>query len=492
MSEPEDVLIDAAEVATETAVGMWRRHAADVEEAVVELEDVRRRLDLFLKAALGLDVRIVVAEPPRPPSWLERWLRGTPDFLVRRRPIPSTDGVRVRLPRELPAEGKATGREVARFRIYAVEQAWRVRRGTARCVPSREHPSSRRLFELAEAAAIDRTIADAFPGLVDDLREERRRALAARPDLEAMSTPERRVESVLRDLARAAPADPPDAVPRAETPEASREWAEEQVGRIADREAYRGVPAVDLWGRIEREAAAPDADSAGGGSDDAEGEQRRTETVDRRPRVREADEGQDERSDGWFVTQDDLHETAQDPMGLNRPVDRDDEVDPDELAESLAEMQQGRLVRTDDPAREVLASEDPPPRSSASIEESDVEGLCYPEWDYRSAEYLPDRVTVRSAPVEPADGRWAERMVRERGRLIREVRRCFEQLRPRRERLRRQPDGPEVDVGAYVEAYGDRRAGSAPEDRLYRRIRPGRREVAVELLVDVSASTDSW
>ena len=87
---------------------------------------------------------------------------------------------------------------------------------------------------------------------------------------------------------------------------------------------------------------------------------------------------------------------------------------------------------------------------------------------------------------------WIDDVLEEKAGLIREVRRCFEQLRPRRERLRRQPDGPEIDLAAYVEAYGDRAAGRAPEDRLYQAVRPGRREVAIELLVDVSASTDSW
>jgi nitric oxide reductase NorD protein len=43
-----------------------------------------------------------------------------------------------------------------------------------------------------------------------------------------------------------------------------------------------------------------------------------------------------------------------------------------------------------------------------------------------------------------------------------------------------------------VTAWADARAGSAPDDRWYERVRPGRRSVAMSLLVDVSGSTDSW
>jgi nitric oxide reductase NorD protein len=77
-------------------------------------------------------------------------------------------------------------------------------------------------------------------------------------------------------------------------------------------------------------------------------------------------------------------------------------------------------------------------------------------------------------------------------REVAEVRRRFERLRAQRERLMRQLDGDDLDLGAFVTAWADARAGGATEDRLYQRVRPGRRDVAISLLVDVSGSTDSW
>jgi nitric oxide reductase NorD protein len=76
--------------------------------------------------------------------------------------------------------------------------------------------------------------------------------------------------------------------------------------------------------------------------------------------------------------------------------------------------------------------------------------------------------------------------------LVRRVRRRFDGLRPRRERVGRQDDGPELDLAAYVSAVADWRAGRAGDDRLYAATRPARRDLALALLVDVSASTDAW
>jgi nitric oxide reductase NorD protein len=72
------------------------------------------------------------------------------------------------------------------------------------------------------------------------------------------------------------------------------------------------------------------------------------------------------------------------------------------------------------------------------------------------------------------------------------VRSRFERLRSRRVRIARQTEGAELDIAEYVAAAADARAGVAADDRLYIDVRPGRRELSVALLVDVSASTDSW
>jgi nitric oxide reductase NorD protein len=58
--------------------------------------------------------------------------------------------------------------------------------------------------------------------------------------------------------------------------------------------------------------------------------------------------------------------------------------------------------------------------------------------------------------------------------------------------LNRQPDGSELDISAWVSTCADIRAGATVDGRLYVERRPSRRELAVALLADVSASTDGW
>jgi nitric oxide reductase NorD protein len=72
------------------------------------------------------------------------------------------------------------------------------------------------------------------------------------------------------------------------------------------------------------------------------------------------------------------------------------------------------------------------------------------------------------------------------------VRRQFESLRAQRIRLRRQLEGEEIDLEAYVQSHADFRAGLPMAQGLYQRVVPARRDLAVVLLIDISGSTDAW
>jgi nitric oxide reductase NorD protein len=99
---------------------------------------------------------------------------------------------------------------------------------------------------------------------------------------------------------------------------------------------------------------------------------------------------------------------------------------------------------------------------------------------------------VREVSVRAGDPAWARHALERHATLLRRVRRDFERLRPRREILRGQLDGSDLDLDAYVTATADARAGASPDGRLYLADRRMRRGAAIFLLVDVSASTDSW
>jgi nitric oxide reductase NorD protein len=119
-------------------------------------------------------------------------------------------------------------------------------------------------------------------------------------------------------------------------------------------------------------------------------------------------------------------------------------------------------------------------------------GIAFPEWDFRSGTYRRPGAIVREGAAALGDPEWVTSALARHARLIRRVRSRFERLRPRRTRIGRQLDGPELDIAEYVDAAADARAGVPMEDRLYVDVRAGRHELTLALLVDVSASTDSW
>ncbi|HEY9514567.1 MAG TPA: hypothetical protein VIQ74_02720, partial [Gemmatimonadaceae bacterium] len=129
MSEPEEVLLDGAHFASTLASSLWRRHTAGPPR--VGLVEVRPRLELILTALYGDAPPIVVAEPPARPSLFGRLARRIPRHMVDLRALASTDGVRVRLPSLLDASD-GVEQAFARYRLLAVEQVARERRGTAR------------------------------------------------------------------------------------------------------------------------------------------------------------------------------------------------------------------------------------------------------------------------------------------------------------------------------------------------------------------------
>ena len=69
MAEPEELLLDGAHHATQFVRRLWRRGAEGADPAVLQLVDVRARLELFVRAAFGLSMTIRAAEPPAVPSW---------------------------------------------------------------------------------------------------------------------------------------------------------------------------------------------------------------------------------------------------------------------------------------------------------------------------------------------------------------------------------------------------------------------------------------
>ncbi|HYB41205.1 MAG TPA: hypothetical protein VEL75_05510 [Candidatus Methylomirabilis sp.] len=491
MGEPEGLLIEGARLAVAGARDLWYRIRPAGEPSVMALGRVRHRLELLLAALYGETVPILPADREPAPTWLARWLGRAPHHLVTAEPLAATDGRSLWLPRAIEAPDDENA-AIERYHLLAVEQAMRALRGFARAWPGAAPRIEQDLYQIAEAAAVDRELARDLPGWAPALRAARAAALAARPADERLTTAERAVEHRVRRALATEPNAPLHELAAISTPADARAWARAEARRLGAPGRYRGVAPVALWGvhrprgvAEARDLQAPPPSSRRPG---------RTAVLPRRPRARPPRDD-DLASPGMYMVRfDDPQESVETPGGLARPTDRDDSTDPDQLAGALSELPEARIVRSADAARETLVSDAEPLDRIAGdpIARAGSEGIAYPEWDHRLRAYRLPGAIVRPAVAPAGDLAWVERVLVRRATLARQVRRRFEGLRPRRARLGRQGDGPELDLDACVTALADQRAGVPTDGRVYATWRPARRDLALAVLADVSASTDAW
>ncbi len=370
MAEAEDVITDAARHATNFVQGVWRRHRANSSSTPaaprLALADVAQRLDLLIVAVFGSACRLRTAQSPARATLLAR------TFQRQDRPrvqgaIPATDGTCIWLPAETGLTDAALALE--RFRTVALQQAMRVSRGSAAGAGSDATPLVRGLYLLIEAHAADSDLAQRLPGLQAPLNALRAAALRARPPLSSFTAGRQPLEAWARRL-MATPGGTPGAdALRSPSPERSRQIARDSAnefqrdaslaGRLGNEPLFK-----DWWtGDLLTPGAAPGLlidDDSGFSPDSAD--PTRSARLTRRPQVRETndEEEDDERQGAWMIQASAPHEVAEDPFGLQRPTDRDAGTAADEFAESLAELEQARLVSTPGRPRVGLLSHDPP------------------------------------------------------------------------------------------------------------------------------------
>jgi nitric oxide reductase NorD protein len=447
----------------------------------VVLDDVKERLEYYLRAVYGRPIRIepVAVEKPRAGSQQAGWL-------IRKRidAVSDSDADVIRLPAQLVAPpGEATPFE--RYRCIAVQHAERLVRSTASHAATLGSDLERDLFQLAEAVGVDRRIAATQPGLRQAMDAGRRSALRTR-EVRPRTELERRVERLVAIAMAERGASNAAVVPVSDDAAQSAEWARRTAAELtqrapADASRYRRIAPLGMWrtailggGAVGRGvSAAMPAPSAVPGE---AAPPLRPPRKRKRPRAGTPEEMDTEedptRSDGEeaATSSADARPLTDAPPSESGPTSADSESgdappDPDAKGDS----ERGGSARKSAP---------PPGRV-----------YRYPEWDAYAKTFHPEGATVRAAPPPAMASEWAREAASEHVVLIRQVRERFGQLRAQRLRLRRQPNGDEIDLDACVTAFSDRAAGRSPDDRLYATVRMTRRELAILLLIDASAST---
>ncbi len=113
----------------------------------------------------------------------------------------------------------------------------------------------------------------------------------------------------------------------------------------------------------------------------------------------------------------------------------------------------------------------------------------YPEWDYAAGDYLPDHVTLHEHLHPRGLAEEITRLLEKNAVLARRLTRILDQIKPQgRDRLRRQEDGAELDLDWALRSWIDYRCRHTADARINQDIRHAERDVAVSLLLDLSAS----
>ncbi|WP_417526146.1 nitric oxide reductase activation protein NorD [Marinovum sp.] len=195
------------------------------------------------------------------------------------------------------------------------------------------------------------------------------------------------------------------------------------------------------------------------------------------------DQDQARRKDSFIVHRFESILSWAQSMNINRSVDDDD----DENAQKAAD-DQDRITLTKHDRKTATRLRMHLDLSPSDAEHEALAGThTYPEWNHRSRSYMEGHCRVLDAPARPD----SDHPYRPDARRIREVRRQFEALRPRRILQPRQVDGAELDLDALLTARADLAAMGRGSDRIWQSARQTERDLSVAFLVDTSRSTEA-
>ncbi|MGO1247496.1 MAG: nitric oxide reductase activation protein NorD [Oceanisphaera sp.] len=509
MAEPEDLLSDAARHATIYTRRMWRRYRPlPVGPPTALLADIAPRLDLTITAITGHSFTLRSAQHPAHPTFLSRLFGGVQAPWLQQA-VPATNDQCLWLPPNSHIININQGNSL--YRAMALQQALRATRRSATLMPAQGSALQLDVYLLLEAWAVDIELVQQLPGMQDVLLSLRQHALAHRPPLTQFSKARRPLELWLRHLLSCPITD--TSVPYSLNPEQSYSQACQLIEdltlvpspTLSTKEELKllgPAPLLKDWWTGELRSPAVVAASTLNNTDAQQttddDSTPRSSHLPRRPEVREAqtDEDDHQSDEGILMVQlDEPHQQAEDPFGLNRPTDQDEDTSADDFGDMLSDLPEARLVSSPGKPKEVLIADDPPDTNTAmqlkrAIREG--RGIRYPEWDFRAQAYRDPGATLHVLPNLLGTQTWVDDTKQQHQSLLNQIRRHFEMLSAKRVTRRKQLDGDDIDLNAWIDSYADYCAGGTLSDTLYQTRRSAERDLAITLVIDISGSTDSW
>jgi hypothetical protein len=113
----------------------------------------------------------------------------------------------------------------------------------------------------------------------------------------------------------------------------------------------------------------------------------------------------------------------------------------------------------------------------------------YPEWDYNSQTYRPDWVSLYESLHPKGNAADIDRLLQKHAALAKRLKRMLDLLKPQdKVRIRYQEEGSELDLDVAIRSLIDFMGGSNPDPRINMSHKTSGRNIAVSLVLDLSAS----
>lgn len=130
-------------------------------------------------------------------------------------------------------------------------------------------------------------------------------------------------------------------------------------------------------------------------------------------------------------------------------------------------------------------------QKSAEEETFELPPRHYPEWDYRAKNYRPDWVSLYENLHPSGSGEKIDDLLKKHAALAKRLKRLLDLLKPQNAvRVRFQEEGTDLDLDVAVRSLIDYKSGVTPDPRINMSHRHDGRNIAVTLLLDLSASLD--
>lgn len=450
-----------------SSAASYARHPA----ANVELEAVLPALGTFFRAAggdAGVEVGAIIARSSKHRLNLRQRLGFDEEVIDRAR----LDDENLLLPLRIDLFPDVRHNRDLYFWLTAFF-------AVARRTPQSADPLRNDLARLREAVRASTEIRRRLPGLNDRYLALCEALRAVRPQRTRLPPVERALEdTILAVLGATAPAEE-----IARRMHAAVLDVEQPLDAFHAPRGYRPPLPVPLWGEV---IAVTRTVSRDPDNDTPDGETSSAQASAGKRKAERRHQDQTERDDPLAANRFEKMLSWTEMVNLNRIVEDNDEEEARRAAEEMEEV-----VLSPHKQRAATRMKIDLDLPSDEVTGARLQGThLYPEWNYRKQLYLPDHCQVHTEVQSEEGENWTpDEATRRR---IRRVRREFEALRPRRETLRGQIDGSELDMDAVIRSRCDLAATGHGSDRQYLATRPQTRDLAVSILIDVSLSTDAW